>query len=174
MDAQSAPVGRGRKAKLTREAVIAALSEAGPGGLTFNELFGKLDKGSKSTLWNIVKALVLERIAERDIETRKYVLSDLDRRERVMNVPLKLSKHIVDLMDLAVSKKLAVSRSELAEAALVNHLCLLAGDPKFHMSVEQLQRRLGIELGLAGHLSRTLMSVDRRLGQLEKRVRLLK
>jgi hypothetical protein len=168
-------VRRGRTPKLTRDAVIAVLSDAGSAGLSFNELFRKLgSKGSKTTLWDIVKRLAREGIAERDLEARKYILSDPDRRERGITVPLKLSKRIVELVDLAVSKKLAASRSELAEAALVDHLCMLAGERKLGMSAERLQRRLGTELGLAGHLSRTLMSVDRRLGQLEKRVGLFK
>jgi len=175
MSEERARARRGRRPKLTRDAVIAALSEAGPAGMSFNELFSKLGKkGSKTTLWKILKAMAREWVVERDLEARKYILSDPDRKERGVTVPLKLSERILDLVDLAVSKKLAPSRSELAEAALVDRLCMLAEERKLGMSVERLQRKLGTELGLAGHLSRTLMSVDRRLGQLEKRAGLVK
>jgi hypothetical protein len=87
---------------------------------------------------------------------------------------VKLSKGIVELVDLAVSKKLATSRSELAEGALVDRLYLLSGEGKLGISEQQLQRKLGTELGLAGHLAKILMRVDRRLGQLEKRTGLVK
>jgi len=169
-----ARVGRGRRPKLTRGEVVTPLSEAGSAGLSFNELFRKLGKGSKTTVWKMLKIMAREGLVERDLETRKYVLIHPDRKEREITVPVKLSKGIVELVDLAVSKKLATSRSELAEGALVDRLYLLSGEGKLGISEKQLQRKLGTELGLAGHLAKMLMRVDRRLGQLEKRTGLVK
>ena len=158
----------GRPVKLTQGAVVATLSEAGCKGLSFNELFGRLGRGSKSTLWDILKVLASEGVAERDIETRKYVLSRLSRRARTIPVPLMLSRPIVDLVDLAVSKRLAASRSELAETALVGHLYLLSQEGKLGINKRSLEKTLGAKLDLTGHLTKLLMKVDKRLGRLEK------
>jgi len=162
---------RGRTSKITPTNVLKILSQSGRSGLSFTELYERLQGGSRNTLWNILKMLAKEGVIKRDFETRRYVAIYPYSGGNVITIPIKLSLERLKCLDI-IAKKQAISRSDLIEESLDRYFQTLLGESDVGVSDEELRKLT--ELGIAGYLAKLLTRLDRRLGALEKHVGLLK
>lgn len=88
-------------------------------------------------------------------------------------IHVRLSGDLVALVDRAVERDVAKSRSDFVRGAVAHSLMLLASDSSFSatsgLGVHEVENSIAGELGVMGALGQALMRVDRKAAEAEKR-----